>query len=218
LVRVNSIKKIETNAKEYLNKLAKAGYIERVKWGWYWVPDKVEDAWDFLQKDRNFKAIAAQSAASFWNNDFIHRDTIALKVSDRSYAEALKEFGSKRGWNFILEYADPGELRYKKFGNLFVEEIEDSIMDCMQNWAFIDALATLYSNKERIRLKQLLDRAYWKRISKTDVRVRQALEYGCNLINKSLGKEIFPVREPRLEDLYVRREVDEAVERVVELG
>jgi hypothetical protein len=109
-------------------------------------------------------------------------------------------------------------MRYRKFGNLFVEEIEDSIINCIQNWAYTDAFATLYSNKERIRLKQLLGKAYWKRISKTNVRARQALEYGCNLINKSLRKNIFPVREPRLEDLYVKREIDEAIERVVELG
>jgi hypothetical protein len=218
LVKVNTVKKIEANAKEYLNKLAKAGYVERVKWGWYWVPDKVEDPWDFLQKDRNFKVIAAQSAASFWNNDFIHREAIALKVDDKSYAKALQEFGAQRGWNFILEYADPSKIRYRKFGNLFVEEIEDSIIDCIQNWAFIDAFATLYSNRRRVRLKQLLERAYWKRISKTNVRARQALEYGCSLLNKSLGKNIFPVRELKLEDMYVKREIDEAIERVVELG
>jgi hypothetical protein len=33
-----------------------------------------------------------------------------------------------------------------------------------------------------------------------------------------LQKNIFPVREPKLEDLYVKREIDEAIERVVELG
>lgn len=218
LVKVNTAKKIEANAKEYLNKLAKAGYIERVKWGWYWVPDKVEDPWDLLEKDRNFKVVAAQSAASFWNNDFVHREVIALKVDDKSYAKALKEFGSKRGWNFVLEYADLSKIRYRKFGNLFVEEIEDSIIDCIQNWAFIDAFAILYSNRRRVRLKQLLERAYWKRISKTNVRARQALEYGCSLVNKSLGKNIFSVREPKLEDMYVKREIDEAIERVVELG
>ena len=218
LVKVNTVKKIEANAKEYLNKSAKAGYIERVKWGWYWVPDKVEDVWDFLQKDRNFKVLAAQSAASFWNNDFIHRDVIALKVDDRSYAKALQVFGSKRGWNFILEYVDRSAVRYRKFGNLFVEEIEDSIIDCIQNWAFVDAFAILYSNRKRIRFEQLLERAYWKRVSKTNVRVRQVLEYGCNLVNKSLEKDVFSVRKPRLEDFYVKRGIDEAVERVVELG
>jgi len=218
LVKVNAAKKIEANAKEYLSKLAKAGYVERVTWGWYWVPDEVKDVWDFLQTDRNFKMLAAQSAASFWNKDFIHREIIILKVDDSSYAKALKDFGSKRGWNFVLEYVDPSKIRCKKFGNLCVEEIEDSIIDCVQNWAFIDAFATLYSNKERISFKQLLQRAYWKRISKTNIRARQALEYGCHLINKSLRKEVFPVRGPRLGDLYVKREIDEAIERVVELG
>jgi len=218
LVRVNTVKKIEPNAKEYLNKLAKAGAVERVKWGWYWIPDKVKDVWDFLQKDRNFKVLAAQSAASFWNNDFIHRDVVVLKIDDMSFAKALKEFGSKKGWNFSIERADKSKIKYRRFGNLFVEEIEDIIIDCLQNWAFVDAFATLYANRKKIGLKQLLEKAYWKRIARTDVRTRQALGYGCSLVNRALGKNLFSVREPRLEDAYMKREIDEAVEKVVELG
>jgi len=97
LVKVEDVKKVEPNAKEYLNKLAKAGLIEKVRWGWYWVPDDVKDPWDFFKKDKGFKIISCQTAASLWNNDFIHRDAYALKVSDRSYAKALEEFAKKRG-------------------------------------------------------------------------------------------------------------------------
>jgi len=59
LVRVESIKRIEPNAKEYLNKLSREGLIERVKWGWYWFPAEIKDVWDFLAKYKNFKVISA---------------------------------------------------------------------------------------------------------------------------------------------------------------
>jgi len=219
LVRVKSLKSIEPNAKEYLNKLSKEGLIERVKWGWYWVPTEIKDVWDFLEKDKNFKVISAQTAASFWNYDFIHRDVYVLKVRDKSFGKALKEFARRRGWNVEAEYSkDFSKAKYKKFGKLLVEDMEDNVIECLQNWAFTDAFATLYSNRDRISLDRLYKESYWKRVSKTDVRVRQALEYGCHRINELSGKELFPSREPKLEDDFVRREIDEAVEKVVELG
>ena len=52
LVKVEYIQ--QTNAKEYLNKLARAGLVERVTWGWYWIPGKAEDFWAFLGRDKNF--------------------------------------------------------------------------------------------------------------------------------------------------------------------
>jgi len=219
LVRVKSIKDIEPNAKEYLNKLSKEGLVERVKWGWYWVPTEIKDFWDFLEKDKNFKVVSAQTAASFWNNDFIHRDVYVLKVKDKSYGKALKEFAKKKGWNIEVEYSkDSSKIKYKKFGSLLVEDVEDNVIECLQNWAFVDAFATLYANRNRINLDRLNKESYWKRISKTDVRVRQALEYGYHRINELSGKELFPHREPKLEDDFVRREIDEAIEKVVELG
>jgi hypothetical protein len=218
LVRVKFIKSIEPNAKEYLNKLSKEGLVERVKWGWYWVPTEIKDIWDFLEKDKNFKVVFAQTAASFWNNDFIHRDVYVLKVKDRTYGKALKEFGKKKGWNIEVEYSkDSSKIKYRKIGNLLVEDIEDNVIDCLQNWAFTDAFATLYENRDRINLDKLYKESYWKRISKTDVRVKQALEYGFHRIGELSGVK-FPHREPKLEDDFVRREIDEAVEKVVELG
>ncbi len=50
LVRVNDVKKIEPNGKEYSSKLAKAGLIERVGWGRYRVPCELKDPWNF-EKD-----------------------------------------------------------------------------------------------------------------------------------------------------------------------
>lgn len=219
LVRVKSIKSIEPNAKEYLNNLSKEGLIERVKWGWYWVPTKIKDIWDFLEKDKNFKVVSSQTAASFWNYDFIHRDIYVLKVKDKSFGKALKEFAKSRGWNIKVEYlTDFSKVKYKKVGNLLIEDMEDSVIECLQNWAFIDAFATLYTNRDRIKLDKLNKKSYWKRISKTDIRIRQALEYGCHRINELSGKELFTARESKLEDDFVRREIDEAVEKVVELG
>ena len=218
LVRVNSVKGVEPNAKEYLNKLSKEGLIERVKWGWYWIPTKVKDVWDFLEKDKNFKVVSAQTAASFWNHDFVHRDVYVLKVKDRSYGEALKEFAKKRGWTFEIEYSkDPSKIRYRKMGKLFVEDMEENVIVCLQNWAFVDAFATLYENKDRINLDRLYKESYWKRISKTNVRVKQALEYGFHQLGELSGVE-FRHREAKLEDTFVRREIDEAIEKVVELG
>ena len=218
LVRVKSIKGIEPNAKEYLNKLSKEGSVERVKWGWYWVPTEIKDMWDFLGKDKNFKVISAQTAASFWNNDFVHRDIYVLKVKDKSYGKALKEFAKKRGWNIEVQYLkDPSKIEYIKIGNLFVEDIEYNVIECLQNWAFTDAFATLYENKDRINLDRLYKESYWKRISKTDVRVKQALEYGFHQMGELNDVEI-PHKEPRFKDNFVKREINEAVEKVVELG
>ena len=73
LVKVEDVKRMEPNAKEYLNKLARSGLVEKVKWGWYWVPDEIRDAWDFFEKDKGFKMISCQTAASVWNQDFVHR-------------------------------------------------------------------------------------------------------------------------------------------------
>src|SRR4030066_439667 len=218
LVRVNSVRGIEPNAKEYLNKLAKEGSIERVKWGWYWVPAKVEDFWDFLEKDKNFKVISAQTAASFWNNDFIHRNVYVLKVKDKSYGQALKEFSKKKGWNVEVEYSkDASKIKYRKVGSLRVEDIEENVIECVQNWAFADAFATLFENRHKINLDRLYKESYWRRVSKTNVRVKQALEYGFHRLSELGGVE-FPHRETKLEDDFVKRGIDEAVEKVVEFG
>jgi hypothetical protein len=218
LVRVKSVKEIEPNAKEYLNKSSKEGVIERISWGWYWVPTEIKSIWDFLEKDKNFKVVSAQTAASFWNNDFVHRDIYVLKVKDKSYGKALKAFAKKKGWNIEVEYSkDPSKIKYHKVGNLLVEDIEENIIDCLQNWAFADAFATLYENRNKINLNRLYKESYWKRISKTNVRAKQALEYGFHQLEELGGVE-FPHRETKLEDDFVKREIDEAVEKVVELG
>jgi hypothetical protein len=219
LVRAKSLRDIEPNAKEYLNKLSKRGLIERVKWGWYWIPSTIKDIWDFLEKDKNFKIVSAQTAASFWNSDFIHRNVSVLKVDDKSYGKALKEFAKKKGWGVEVEYTkDPSKIKYTKIGNLLVEEIENNVIECLQKWDFADAFATLYGNRERINLDRLYKKSYWKRISKTSIRVKQALEYGFHQMNELSGEEMFSHREPKLIDDFVRREINEAVEKVVELG
>jgi len=217
LVKVEDTKSIEPNAKEYLFKLAKKGLIEKVRWGWYFVPNNVRDPWDFLEEDRRFKVICCQTAASLWNQDFVHRDAYSLMVSDRSYGRALVEFAKRRGWRINVEYVAMPK-GYTKIGKLLVEDVNETIIECMQKWAFMDAFAVLYSNRKRIRLEGLLRRSYWKRVGGTNIRVRQVLEYGCRLINDLTDKRIFDVRGRELDDDYVKSEIEEAVEKVVELG
>jgi len=171
-----------------------------------------------LEKDKNFKVVSAQTAASFWNNDFVHRDVYVLKVKEKSYGKALKEFARKRGWSIEVEYLnDSTKIKYRKIGNLLVEDIEENVIECLQKWAFADAFATLYENRDKINLNRLYKESYWKRISKTNIRAKQALEYGFHQLSELGGPE-FPHRETRLEDEFVKREIDEAIEKVVELG
>ena len=46
LVKVEHVQ--NPHAKEYLHKLARAGFIERVTWGWYWIPEKTDDFLNFI--------------------------------------------------------------------------------------------------------------------------------------------------------------------------
>lgn len=219
LVKVKTVKEIEPNAKEYLNKLAKSGLIERVRWGWYWIPEEIASAWDLFGKDRNFKIISAQTAASYWNGDFVHRNMYVVKVTDRSYGRALEALAGRRGWDVRTEYIkNHHEVNYEKVDGLYIESLEETVIECMQEWAFTDAFATLYSNRESIILKRLSEEAYWKRISGSDVRVRQALEYGSHLINELTGIRLFDTNQTDLNDDYIKREIQETVEKVVALA
>lgn len=215
LVKVERVK--EPNAREYMHSLARTGSIEHVSHGWYWVPDEVETFYDFLRADRNFKVVSGQSAASFWNNDFIHRDVYSLKVKDKSYAKALKSFAKKRGWETEIEVVN-GDIPYIEQHGLKIEPVSDSIIECLQSWAFADAFSALYLNRAKVRLEELSKKAYWKRLSKTPIRVRQILEYGSEKINKLTEKKIFDVRGIDIEDDFIRNELDEAVEKVVALA
>ena len=72
-----------------------------------------------------------------------------LKVKDKAYGKALKEFGKKKGWNFEVAYSkDASKIKYRKIGNLLVENIEENVIECIQNWAFADAFATLSENRQ----------------------------------------------------------------------
>lgn len=215
LVKTEMLK--EQNAKEYLNRLARTDLIERISWGWYWISVEIKDELDFLAKDKNFKVIAAQTAASFWNADFVHRDIYIVKVIDRSFAKALEKFSQKKNLKIKAEYVKV-KIKYVKVGRLNVERIEDSIIDCIQKWSFVDAFATLYANREKIDFESLARENYWKRIPETSVRIGQVLGYGCCQLNKVARKTVFPVRKAGLKDGFIRGEVDEAIEKVVEYG
>lgn len=52
LVRVHDAVAIEPRAKEYMASLARRGMIERVTWGWYWIPGPLKDFLTFLAKEQ----------------------------------------------------------------------------------------------------------------------------------------------------------------------
>ena len=217
LVRVSEAEESETNAKKYLNQLAKRGDVERVTWGWYWIPATYKDFFDFLAKDRHFKVLHKQTAAAFWNGDFVHRDQFRVAVSDKSYRRALEAFTQSRGWNTEVETRQFEPSDYRKSGRLYVEALEDTIVDCVKEWAFTDAFASLYQNYRSIDWDRISKR-YWERAARSDARVGQILKYATNVMNRESGKSIYPTTHARVTDEFVRRQVEEAAEKVVEFA
>jgi hypothetical protein len=207
LVKVASVR--SPHAKEYMPKLAKEGGIESVAWGWYYVPGRREPEapLDFLAADGNFKVLTGQTAASVWNGDFIHREAVTLTVDDPSYGRALQSFGKKKGWSFAVDYNPKArKIRTKKIGKLLVQAPEATVVDCFKRWAFVDAVATL---NPRMHLDKLARESYWARIPKTDVRIGQALTY---VSHRLFGAEA----DAQISDDFVRRGLDEAIEKVKE--
>ena len=218
LFRVRDVEKEHPRAKEYLHRLSKRGVVNRVGWGWYYIPKEYRDPWEFLAKDRRFKVVIKQTAASIWNYDFIHRDIYWLAVEDRSYKRALEGFARQIGWNFEIECYSKVPYEYVRVDGLFVEAPESCIVSCMSEWAFTDAFAILYFRKDEVDFEKLKRMARWRRISRTDIRVWTAVKYGCSLLNERLGKRVFRVRSTDLKHDDVRELVEEAVEKVIEFA
>ncbi len=203
LVKVNFVR--HKNAKEYMNKLANKGKIERVIWGWYYIPDKSKTSLDFLRSDRNFKVLAGQTAASFWNGDFIHRNAYFIVVEDKFYKKALEAFAAKRGWNFKVDFNKNAkrEIEFASRNGLNIEKPAESAALCMQNWAFADAFSIIFSNKNaRAELKDF----YWRRVSGTNVRIGQVMSYAIS------HREAAKIPEIMKED------IDESIEKVREFA
>lgn len=201
LVKVDAVR--QKNAKKYMNELAARGKIERISWGWYYIPDSaIKGVFDFLRMDRNFKGLVAQTAASIWNMDFIHRDVYAVAVRNMSFGKALDAFGKKMGWAFRIE-VERGERKYQNVRGLNVEKPGESVAECMQKWAFTDAFAVIQMNK---RIVPSLRKFYWKRVSGTNVRIGQIISYGYH---RDKGVKLPPM---------LRKEIDESIEKVMELA
>jgi len=217
LFTVSDAEQIHSRAKEYLYRLSKRGEIRRVGWGWYYIPEKHRDVWEFLAADKGFKVVIKQTAASLWNYDFIHRDLYRLAVENYSYKKALESFAKEMGWNFEVEYREKIPYEYRKVDDLFIETPESCIVNCISEWSFADAFATLYFRKDEIDFNKLKKIGRWKRISKTNVRVWTAIKYGCKLFNQYFTKRIFKVKATSLQE-DVRELVEEAVGKVVEFA
>lgn len=208
---------IEPNAKKYLSQLAKQGRVEKVTWGWYGVADNYKDFFDFLAKDKHFKVLQKQSAAAFWSGDFIHRDHFTVAVKDRSYGRALQVFSRSRGWNVLAETRDLSRTEYRQIGGLYVEALEETVIDCVKDWAFADAFACLNQNYGTFDWHKI-SRHYWERIPRSDTRVGQILDYGASILGRETDLEAYSATKTRITDDFIRRQVEEAAERVTELG
>ncbi|MFB0563942.1 MAG: hypothetical protein ACETWM_22305 [Candidatus Lokiarchaeia archaeon] len=217
MFRVSDAQQINGRAKEYLHRLNKLGEVQRVHWGWYYIPEK-QDVWEFLGKDKNFKVLIKQTAASIWNYDFVHRNVYRLAVEDQSYKNALENFAKERGWIFEVEYHERIPYKYKKNDGLFIESIESCIVNCTSEWAFMDAFATLYFRRNEVDFHKIKQLGRWRRIVRTNTRVWTAIKYGLNLFNEQLGKRVFNVRAMDLEQNDIKELIVEAVERVMEFA
>jgi hypothetical protein len=217
LIKVSAAKKLNKNAKEYLAKLAKQGIVEKAAWGWYYIkPAKDVSALEFLQQDQSFKVMVSQSAASFWNNDFVHREALNIVVDDMSLKKALETFAKNRGWQLTIEYKKGAhKLNFARIKKLIVERPDATIIDCIKNWAFVDAIAVLVVNKSKIDWRKLTTNSYWTRVSGTDIRVRQAIEYASYQLNKMTDTN-FNARNITINNDFVKQELDEAIEKVLE--
>ena len=218
LFKVRDAEKVHPRAKEYLHRLSRISMVRHIGWGWYCISVEYEDPWDFLVKDKGFKVVIKQTAASIWNYDFIHRDIYRLAVEDRSYKRALESFAKQIGWSFEVEYHDKIPYDYRRVDELFVEIPESCIVSCMSEWSFTDAFAVLYFRRGEVDLEKLRRIVRWRRISGTDIRVWTAVKYGCNLLNERLGRRIFKVRSTKLRHDDIKELIEEAVEKVVEFA
>ena len=207
LVKVSNIK--VPYAKEYLNKLSKKGKIERISWGWYWVPSKLKDVQEFLRKDKNFKVLANQTAASYWNHDFVHREILIVKVNEKTYAKALEKFAKKREWSVHAIYTHK-QPSYVSFNGLRIETMEQSIISCLKSYAFEDAFATIHVNRHKIKIDEIGRRHYWELLPHTKVRIGSILAYSWARMSGGHAR--------RIGDDFVRRTVDDALAKVISVG
>lgn len=215
LFSVSEAKRVNPRAKEYLYRLRKSGEVQKVHRGWYYIPEK-RDVWDFLVRDKHFKVLIKQTAASIWNHDFVHRNVYRLAVENQSHKNALERFAQRMGWIFEVEYHPKMPYEYKKIDGLFVEAPESCIVSCMAEWAFTDALFTLYLKRNEVNLDKLRQLGRWKRISGTHTRVWTAIRYGCAMLNERLRNSRFKVRAANLKQSDVKELIEEAVEKVAE--
>lgn len=201
----------EPYAKHFLGELAREGAVQRVDWGWYYFPSRrpPETPFAFLAQDRNFKIVTGQTAASFWNADFIHREGVTVTVEGRSYGRALESFFKKREWQVDVQVdAGARKIKHRTVEGLKIEEPGRAVVDCMKRWAFVDAVAVLAANPN-LPYKRLAEENAWARIPHTDVRVGQALRYAAHQLF-SEGPDV------RIGNAVVREELDEAIEKVKE--
>lgn len=218
LFRVGDVKEWEAHAKEYLYRLRRRGAVERIDWGWYHLPEEPQDIWDFLAQDKHPKVVIKQTAARFWNQDFVHRNIYHVAVEDPSYKRALESYLDRQGWQAEIELSELDRIPSESVDGLPVQKAESCLVDCIAEWSFTDALAVLFFHKTDIALPEIKEYGRWRRIAHSEVRVWQAVRYACTSFNRYAQQEIFPVRRTELSDELIKNLMDEAVEKVMEFA
>lgn len=145
------------------------------------------------------------------------RDSFTVAVRNSSYARALKTFAKSQGWNVEVETRDFEKNQYRRMRGLPVEELEDTIVDCVKEWAFADAFASVRQNKDAVNWDRI-SRHYGERIPQSNIRVGQVLKYGTAMMRSRSGDLEHGAHLARIPDDFVRRQVEEAAERVSELA
>ncbi len=215
LVTYNHVKNIDKNAKEYLNQLADKNKIDEIITNWYYIKDNFKDEIDFLSKDKNFKIISGISAASFWNYEFIQHNVCRVLVNNKEYAKTLEKFSEKHNLKINVIYSK-NLPKYIKADNLLIETIEYCIIDCLTDYAFIDAFSTIYEQKKDINLENLLKLSYHKTLPNSNIKLNQILYYAFNKFNEISERRIFADYNVNLKDHFIKRSLDEAIEKILD--
>ena len=100
---------------------------------------------------------------------------------------------------------------------MYVESLEDTIVDCVKDWAFADALSSLHENKDRVDWRRIFSHS-WERISGTNTRVGQVVKYGTSIIGRETGSSAYAESKTAIPDDFVRRQVEEAAAKVIEFA
>ncbi|MBZ5536966.1 MAG: hypothetical protein LAO31_13520 [Acidobacteriia bacterium] len=108
----------------------------------------------------------------------------------------MEKLASSHGWKIQTETKDFKKNEYERVGRVYVERLEDTIVDCVKEWAFADAFASLQQHYKKVDWDKI-SRRYWERLSGSNVRVGSVLltQEFTELDKKNVLKKLAKLRE-----------------------